>query len=252
MIRGRMRRLLCWIFVCIAQTAVAYKSVRQFSHPIQVLLLRYAGSVPPERDLVTAAKQGTGAAVAVEDLLRSPDAQESWSGAIVALGVIGGPRHFLDISEKLARFMNTRDRFGCPSATCEPLAIGEMTRYWDRQARLVVPLSLGYLMRHVAEGEPSPPPEVALALSAIITRLTVIGKASSSESLIPACVTSLAPQESQESCNIELQMNAVHGLQRSHVLNGIEGLREIAEHGQNPLVAREAEMVLAHTHHSPK
>jgi hypothetical protein len=217
-----------------------------------MLLLRYAPSVPPENDLAMAARQ-PGARGAIESLMGSSEAQEAWPGAIIALGMITGPHHFGETHEKLIQFMYTEQPFGCSSSACAPLGKESTTRYWDRQARLAVPISLGYLIRRAGEAAP-PPADVTDTSKLIIRKLTGIAKAPSSKVLISACVMSpdTAPshaKESIESCNVQLQMNAIHGLKECGLPEAIDGLRDVAKHGQNALVVQEAATLLSE--HSP-
>jgi hypothetical protein len=245
----RIGRFLTWLVLACAVASLAADAPQQ-RHPIQSLLIRYASSVPPEDQLLSAAAQ-TGAIVAVEDLLHSTARDESWPGAIIALGVISGPGHLVEMQKKLLQFMNGTEPFDCIKP-CRAFKQTSTIRYWDREARLAVPLSLGYLARQVSETELTTEQGHALKSTVFVLTSIALKSGSSSFAAIPSCTERLSIRDPDDSCSIKLQLNAIRGLEKIERREAAEGLRQVVKHGHNPLVVSEAANALEQAPRAPK
>lgn len=214
-------------------------------HPIQVLLARYPGMVPPDND-VRVFLGSPEAQKAVVQVLSTPKHQESWPGAIVALGMISNLSSS-DVKASLLHFMESTDPFGCSSG-CQSLnfTASASLQHWDTEARLLVPKSLGYLLRNTQ----TPAGDLAPS-SPAATLLRRLGEiANGAMSTAPSCLAA-RNKERDESCVQRLEINAVQGLEVSAKHAAYPVLLEISTKSSNPLVAREAALAAKSIPHPP-
>ena len=209
-------------------------------HPIQQLLSDSGGAIPSEDDL----KPFIGSASAqeaVRQVLSTSKHAEFWSSGVISLAAISnldGPQGLKE-RDRLIQFMESLEPFGC-SVNCQSLPANSYPKLvrWDHEARLKVPIALGYLLRNTN-------PRQEAQISDLINTLSEIGKG-----VLINRVLCVAQNRVDESCAQTLQLNAVRGLELSGKHGAEAALDRIIANNPNPLVSREAEIAKrSYSHH---
>jgi hypothetical protein len=231
------------MFLIVGPTSLVGQLQRLSSHPIQELLRSYAGAHPPEASIRTVAESQPGALAAVEELLVTGGEQDLWSAAVESLGIITTSKDAQDVNEKLSSFLHSSNPFGCLKTPCKSLETDEDTQDRDREARLEVPVALGYVLRNVRSAISPLTVNRAQALETnILFTLEQVAKIPYKQLRAPWC--SDASGQIEESCGVELQVNAVRGLGIAGSPLAIQSLKRIRDQSTSSLVISAAKAAL--------
>lgn len=232
-VKGRIWLLILFTLSVLVGVSAIYASEHEqevAEHPIKALLIKHAGSVPDADDLKPFAGR-IDAQKALKEILGEKKYLETWPGAVIAMGTITSldNQDGVKIKDDLLRFMLGKLPFGC-SNCAEPSHSSATLSQWDQKARLEVPVALGLLLQNIehhnlSDGTPE---------SVVLWKLGEIGLGNVPA---PICAT-------DEACEQVLELHAVRGLELSHEFGALEKLQNISEASSNPLVKREAHLVL--------
>lgn len=212
-------------------------------HPIEQLLRRHAGAMPSIASIRAAGKHA-GARIVLERLLTSVKDEDLWASAIEALGVITDlkTREGSEVFAKLNAFLHYTDPFGCLQLPCPKLNADDETADRDREARLVVPIAIGYLLQNSETSSASASSSAAQDILEAMDTLEQVAKTPYITLKAQWCRDSAGKID--ESCGVELQVNAVRGLKLIGSSAAKQSLQRVAKEGKSDLVIQEAKNAL--------